>query len=435
MPYYVHDRELEPECGRPFPSARDASQDPLFNKATETITYVASHDETAAWEAREQSRFDSGEYQAVPWEHYVWQSEIARRHYAHRSRIQPGMIAYTKSDEHGHQDRQTTVRPMKYLQEYFVGLFTATTMQRFVGECAVEELKVTDDPAVIQKVYEHGPTSCMSKPVSYFCSGSIHPVRVYGKPGDLALAYFGPEDGARARAIVWPEKKIYSRIYGSEHVMLSLLKDAGYVYGSLAGARIRAISHDGQYVMPYVDGVSVAYLKGKFFVLGSSRNGDTSYDTQRTDGVTDDGEADTFVCNNCNERIAEEYHAQDGICQNCWSDEHFDCADCNDECHTDTACTFDNSAATVCESCYREDTSTCEREACNNQWHERDLRRTLRQLRVTRHVTQFCPDCADDICSHCTQHPDDVDRTPCVHCTPSLDTDTDSLTSEVPTNA
>lgn len=115
-------------------------------------------------------------------------------------------------------------------------------------------------PDEIEWVYALGPKSSMTFPPSWFNSDGIHPVRVYGA-GDLALAYLLECDSVAktkifvARAVVWPEKKICSSIYGEEKNMLAyLLLMSGYSLGALYGARLRKVQlANGGYVIPFID--------------------------------------------------------------------------------------------------------------------------------------------------------------------------------------
>jgi hypothetical protein len=420
MPYYAHLKTAEPTTGRAYSSAKEAAEDPAFRPAEEKITFVADPAESQAWRDREEERFSDGTYLPVPWADMIPTTADPRYlHFAHLSLKQPGLIAYTKSEEHGIQDRQTAVRPGKYLQEFFSGQFSDETIARYIGQCGAvsSQLVISDDPDTIERVYTSGssrPNSCMSKGSSHYRS-DCHPVRVYGKPGDLAIAYYGDlENGVNARAIVWPENKIFSRIYGNAEVLRALLKAEGYSSGSLEGARVRAIEGSRGYVMPYVDGINYAELDGRFFVLGSG-----DYSTSNTDGVTfegcedEDEDPDTFYCDGCNDECSnDDYHA-DGLCRACWRDRHFECDDCHEYCDRADRNVLDNGDE-LCDDCYDNARQTCENEACDETWIERDLSQASQRERATNHTTDYCEDCAQHYCPDCERvhaYDEDEDET------------------------
>lgn len=118
-----------------------------------------------------------------------------------------------------------------------------------------DDVQFATTPDDIEKVYLTGPSSCMTKPADYF--GGVHPSRVYGA-GDLAIAYLKKRrgEGIAQRAMCWPAKKIYSRIYGTGPLE-DFLKALGYVNGKFDGAKLLKLHPPKQkkdyFVLPYVD--------------------------------------------------------------------------------------------------------------------------------------------------------------------------------------
>jgi hypothetical protein len=255
------------------------------------------------WRTRERLRFDRGEYQRLPvfWTNELWWNygvrdhdayclklDAARRsgkylsysephmnHYAHVSTTDGAMVAFTENDAKGVADRQTRMKPGKYLTKFFGDVLTADQIRdlatKFSAEYAPQKLQFAADADTIEHVYTHGPSSCMSYNSADFQS-ECHPVRVYGD-SDLQVAHIAPQaDRITARAICWPAKKLYGRVYGDEHRIVPLLKEAGYTAGSMRGARVRLIQHDDDsdyIVMPYVDGVGAGEIDGDYVRLGS----------------------------------------------------------------------------------------------------------------------------------------------------------------------
>jgi hypothetical protein len=150
----------------------------------------------------------------------------------------------------------------------------------------------------------------MSKPASSY-DGPCHPVRVYAGP-DLQLAYLERNGDVTARAIVWPENKTYSRIYGDQVRLKDMLEDAGFSEGGIDGARLVRREYKGGFVMPYVDYIDGASDDGDFLVLDG---GDVA--TDQTNGLSGGGRR----CTCCNSLVSEE----DGRCD---QDGEFHCDDC-----------------------------------------------------------------------------------------------------------
>lgn len=137
----------------------------------------------------------------------------------------------------------------------------------------------------IVTIYKNGPTSCMNDPEDYDLP-EPHPVTVYGT-GDLGVAYIKVSDTEySARAVVYPEKKLYNSMYGHSALLKKYLQDEGYVFDDgrgFDGARIGCISDGGEYLMPYIDMVNYATISsdGKHMILGYS---DGDYDVKTTEG-------------------------------------------------------------------------------------------------------------------------------------------------------
>ncbi|MHC4093516.1 MAG: hypothetical protein ACYSVY_25130, partial [Planctomycetota bacterium] len=204
------------------------------------------------WKERERSKFRSNEYKDVPWHAEGWAigSMPDLDHFAHVSTADPSKLAYTASEKHGEADRQTRMKPGKYLKKYFGDVLDAKEIQRWAGAFAGEneniEVGFATDPDDIVEVYENGPRSCMS---------SQDAVRVYGA-GDLAIAYLGPQDDATARALCWPAKQVFGRIYGDGARLGQALMAMGYSEAGRTGfngARLLLEREGSGYVCPYID--------------------------------------------------------------------------------------------------------------------------------------------------------------------------------------
>jgi hypothetical protein len=303
------------------------------------------------WQAREARRFASGEYLPVL---TALSFHCLPAHFAHVSRKDPSKIAYTKDAVDGAADVQKQISVRGYLETFAPNVskedrehLAKLHIEAFAGH----ELKFAKTPDEIEEVYTNYASghaglaaSCMRYDKSQF-AGHCHPVRVYGA-GDLAIAYLENDEGETiARALCWPERKAYSRVYGSEsttnalHNLLQLhgyKKSNGY-YGSngqgvnLEGARLRRIEnrHSSAFIAPYCDDIDymTEHANGRYFVLGGRGH---QYTLSETNGLTQ--EEDSCTCECCEDRVSEEDVYQVNVsygvvywCQDCRSDRAFYC--------------------------------------------------------------------------------------------------------------
>lgn len=272
------------------------------------------------WQARERARFASGEYVRL---HEELEAISPDSHFAHCAKKSPDLIAYTKDAAKGAADKQSLISI-----ESYVALVAADwpddskaaliKLQQDHAAAHCSPLKFARTPDEIESVYTnydddagHVANSCMRYEARQFASRvdgrPFHPVRVYGA-GDLAIAYLANEDGETiARALVWPEKKIYSRLYCGENSTLARLlkaqgyEGAGYYHGrrSMSGARLLRVESDcGELVAPYLDEVGTVQDCGEYLRIGGDIN------AQNTNGLCDS--TPRFFCEHCGESCDED---------------------------------------------------------------------------------------------------------------------------------
>lgn len=317
------------------------------------------------WEHREIERLMDGTYTLLPWvgadgvsqsdplSRESWflslRSAEAHKHYAHVSSTVPGNIAFTEDADKGSRDIQTSMRPGRYLKRFYGGRIDDTQIRQFANEFmakhGVYELKFATTRDEIRAVYENGPSSCMSHKAREFRCGTddkghrIHPTEVYAA-GDLAVSYLlacplspsADKEDARedrevhiiARALCWPIKKTYGRIYGDAHKMYEFLHNAGYDKQEdwhFKGARLLKIEVSrGTYVMPYIDGDYRSLTDdGEFLVIsdGGRITGEV------TDGITYSNRIECYICGGeCDDELEVDGHY---FCESCYDDETFEC--------------------------------------------------------------------------------------------------------------
>lgn len=443
MPYYVHpktvDDPVSPDSGpwETFTERADAYTCAQGKSTHHVVTFMVSAAELSGWRLREHSRFDDGTYTYVPWcmrEPY-WLDDTR---FAHLSTSHPGMVAYTESIEKGIQDRQTRIKPGRYLQQFFSDTLSPEQIQSYVAACdpANTALKITTDSTECGQIYdsEHATfTSCMQRKIDaeydwqHFVDGGMpHPCTVYGKPGDLGIAYLGPLDAVYARCVVWPEKKIFSRLYGDgrQTQLETLLRFAGYTHGPISGARINRIEWCGSLVIPYID--SCDRYGNSSACEGATDCGSYLHldggpiDCRSTEGRVDaEPEPETAECSHC-ERTYNLDDDTSPYCQRCYADS-WTCEGCNEtffDCGAGANCTDTGS---YCESCYDGLHTECESDHCDHRWIEsEEFTRAERATRRLHKLTAYCRACARDLayCDPCEDiyRPDETDDGCCPTC-------------------
>jgi hypothetical protein len=503
MPYYVHtvdnlplwregltwriirtcERDGHAPFARPsvcleFPDAKTANaRRQALGKAAKTdgsgvdwapVVFMPTYQEAEDWRERESGRL-AGElppeydkdgkvihYAPVPWRRDYWYCSENRdsdensltwagTHYAHMSRVMPGQVAFTPTEEYGVTNRKIRMTVARYLDKFARDhsghpVLTKTDIARYVAIVkahADQSLKIARAGAEIVKVYLTGPPSCMSHPVDdYDNTNGIHPVFAYGE-SDLGVAYLGdPNSGVSARSVVWPNKKIYVRIYGDDTLKL-ILEDQGYKNGSLTGATFPAIRlTGGRYLCPYVD--SPRRDDSVTADLITKANGDCyfklrgvggEYDVKVTEGVATVAE-DLYTCSNCGEEIsARESDDQNGLCQGCYHDQ-WTCARCGDASFDIDDAYSSDDGDSYCESCWNALFARCTK--CNDAYEKSEDRISKRD----RGMSDYCADCSADrmICDACGEIVDDDPvETTCADCRQETEDETAETDKETET--
>lgn len=334
------------------------------------IMFVLSEPDRRNWRQREESRFNTGDYAEIPWTKLAGEfcplttvEQIARLdeesdRYAHLSVKHPGKIAYTESEQHGVDDRQIVTTPARYLRKFFPDItIHQRAIDAFVAAVAlasaIPDLRLARTADEIERVYRNGPSSCMDGSHDF----RVWPTRVYGD-SDLAVAYLGnPETRVTARGVVWPGRKVYSRLYGNTHQLEMVLQSNGYTKGSIDGARIRRIEYPGRpglIVMPYVDNVDGAEDIGGGWI----RLGEGEIQTNETCGYVGEG-CREVQCDHCGDFFdADDAYSVNGtvLCKGCYRRRR--CCDACGDYYVPSVATHDN-ADHICESCAENGMAPC----------------------------------------------------------------------------
>jgi hypothetical protein len=339
------------------------------------------------WKRREQRWFDEGHYDAPVWSREPWwlnNRTIHGEHYVHVSLDDPAMLAFTENADKGQRDIQTRLKPGKYLKRFFGDILSDAQVTFYAEWQAKGERPAANDDLLfastqdeIVEVYQDGPSSCMR---------DMDCVRVYAA-GDLAVAYLSNElNGVYARALCWPERKVYGRVYpddGNGEALIASLRSKGYVSlrekpDGFDGARLLALEGDeGEecYVMPYLDNSMMVTLNGNHFTM--HRQGD--FDAQNTHGYINLRDLYGY-CDRCDDSIWSSDDAvtvllgqgsYNGVtwCQNCADDNTFWC-EATEETYADSVGCTSCDGRTVADFWAESNASYCD---YTGEWTENDV--------------------------------------------------------------
>ena len=303
----------------------------------------------ATWQEREARMFYPDPetmvavYSQPVWENETWWvnvSHMFKEHYVHISFLDPTAIAFTEDERKGEADRQTMMRPGKYLQKFLGGgadgliehgpikgwpaqitkmqiAFYADWHQAGRRPTSDDILTFTEDADEMVRLYEEGPDSCM---MGKGWDTARHPVRVYAG-GGLALAALTSVSGAViGRALCWPAKQAFGRVYPTPNTseqhnhyneLMSRLKAKGWTSitennSVFEGALLRQLTNrHGGYLMPYLDneyGVEDVYRDGQsWWRMTHDEN-----HQENTDGTMVNSDPD-WRCDCCEGGFSDEY--------------------------------------------------------------------------------------------------------------------------------
>lgn len=312
----------EPALSLTFASATDASaiRACLATARPLRIARVVND----SWRIREALRFDNGDYKPLPaiimQADWFANSEADKNHFAHRANSDPAKIAFTESPEKGMDDRQTVIPINRYLARYFgdklrsediakiSALYTAPEYNLIISEEREDFLRAYSGQDVKSESSLH--FSCMRYTKEYFGT-PCHPAEAYAGYG-LAIAYIvDPDDDKRviARAVIWPEKMRFVRVYGIDETirvaLVDMLESRGFERAdNWRGARLSVVEFGGRIVVPYIDGeVTSLEHDDDDDVMTVSRHGDVDGSSTRGWAHSNSGR---ISCEHCGDRVCED---------------------------------------------------------------------------------------------------------------------------------
>ncbi len=225
------------------------------------------------WRGRQRDRLANGQLTSLP---AKWDLPPIEDHFAHLHKGDPTKIAFTESDELGVIDRVTAVTPGRYLTRYYPEVNDADRRRLIASIDPSGEILFATTPEEITRIYKEGPSSCMDADHNF--TTPVWPTAVYGA-GDLAVAYSMNNRGRiQSRALCWPEKKLYGRVYGDESRFKAALEAEGFTgvwngkgnFETFLGAKLAKVpvpKQPGWFVSPYFDNIDLAVDRGDHFEI------------------------------------------------------------------------------------------------------------------------------------------------------------------------
>ena len=329
--------------------------------ATGYVHKIGKVTETAntSWHAREVKRFALGVYELPKWDRE--DLDLLNRypfHFTHLSEKRDGRLAFTENDDKGNADSQTPMLVGRYLSKFHGDLLSPEKIAALSSLCGDTGFEVILETADIVTAYINGPRSCMSKTADSFYTDIHHPVEIYGGKSDLALAILRRDGAITARAVCWPARKTYGRIYGDDVRLKSELARRGWKSGYFQSAKLNRIPIKGTFVCAYLDGEQMVRDNGEFLIIDS--DGEHVADSET--GLLSDY---ANICQGCDGSIHEEnvYRSEDGAgpyCEECYHERYTSCEDCGVEAWSEDTVYIDCENMTVCDTCADSDFFRCE---------------------------------------------------------------------------
>jgi hypothetical protein len=436
--------EIHPDGKTAAARVEELKTSPAFRAETLVIVRYDPAAGNRNWRTRELTRLFDGTYKLVqgtlpietPEEYkqdqyradIFWQENYAGRtfhdmlmaaqphHFAHLSQSDEKKIAFTADDAKGKRDKQTVLSAFTYVDRYLNKHWPQAVQSLFFDAIGGFDLQLLyaetgKDMAAIYQECDTSRTvgSCMSHAASSYDTYCIeqlryvHPVEAYAG-GDLKLAYVrenGDTGAIWGRALVWPDRGTYGRIYSSNAALFrKALKAAGYTSGedseALEGARLKLIRLGGadskKFVLPYIDynfaaewdedeslticeggNIGAEGTCGSAYLDARDRNfceWCEEYTHEDVQTVRDRNNREILACDPCVENSflwcedCDTSHHVDvtkysevygrSFCDDCYSEAHGNCDNCDEECRSEDVSWHEDTTQSLCNDCYSE---------------------------------------------------------------------------------
>jgi hypothetical protein len=253
----------------------------------------------------------------------------------HVSTSDPARLAYTRSVQHGIDDRQTVTSISKYLALNFPSL-ASHIVRDICAKFGSHAFKISWEMDEMLELLHASPKTCMRW--DNWKAGEWHPYQCYSPDFGWGLAVRLENDIPMARALVNKNSMNFVRSFGavdndrghaqSDNALNSYLKSIGYehAYG-WDGLKLARIDHpDGGLTAPYLDGNSQHVNLHSSYMLISDCG---EYECTATDGSIEEDEDRTY-CEDCDDTINTRHdnylmagrYEDRTVCESCSNDSY-----------------------------------------------------------------------------------------------------------------
>lgn len=244
--------------GYAYWNAVHAAMNPIYHKSRYGISAPRFHRQRKVEEpiSRRDEDYLLSEFNLIP-AFFREMDSYCAGHFPHHDPEDPTLLRYFPQTKPFHLDFAIRTKPGKFLEAFYGNVLSKPEIATLAAKFRVARLPpkliigtTADD---FDHAYRNGPSSCMSEGKATF--EGMYPPRSYAG-GDLAIGYIEKEtpSGKRvtARAVLFPERKIASRIYGDSEALGKSLRAEGYkiCYDTSIESDYRAF--DGATMLPQV---------------------------------------------------------------------------------------------------------------------------------------------------------------------------------------
>ena len=257
----------------------------------------------------------------------------------HESKEQPGMVAYTQSEDKGVRNLQTRTSLTKYIKRHCPTMPDHVLRDFCVlYDTTAGNIEVVHDLNKIIEAVQQGPSSCMQddswNETDEAGNYTDHPYRVYDpKYGwHMAIRKVGETIMGRCLCLTDGDNKLFVRSYRktdgnspTDTALEAWLANAGYSKECEwpTGTKLAYVANQyGETLMPYIDGDTkrIAERDGYFMI---TPRGECCADN--TDGLF---QQSGYQCPDCDDYVDEDdtystgYHGDHSVCRGCIEDHY-----------------------------------------------------------------------------------------------------------------
>ena len=325
-------------------------------------------------------------------------------------------VSFYANQKHFEEQRLTRQKAMRYLNKFYTGVWSDVRINSVVAHARKHipaQVLFTTNGDDSVRVYQNGPSSCMSKDADEYASYPKHPAIVYDiTKGDVCVAYIKKDERITARAVCYPERKVYGRIYGDALALEQALERLGYTNNvdKFVGAKFPYYPKGNGFVFPWFDGISyVSVLSNhKQVVLHSRYDGSDvpscilveTHEASSQNGITPEYEDDNLsYCEYCDRDVDSDYvryiDTYGTVCDSCLDNRFYTCNHCDDYVHSNHSLESDAGDHYCSSDCYSECVQACD--SCSDEYNPNDLKKSIDHMSLCDGCRTQCDTCEDII--------------------------------------